>query len=217
MRYFLAWAVTIKYDYECSYLCEYCQHMLTVPAELKDLVDSASSLSTVLIHSDIHRVCFSVCFVLKVRASEWLLFTKTCPRGSLSLLLITGTECVREVMFSRGVGWRIARVVLRTEIAHQRLIKLMHTYCCQDLIKHAGEMHKDTKWHGMKRENINLSGKQISSRALIDSWKMEHGRCPAHSCCRLSTQEGAGAALQKGRGWSLWMLASYTGAGTCPQ
>lgn len=57
------------------------------------------------------------------------------------------------------------------KIAHQRLIKLMHTYCCQDLIKHAGEMHKDTKWHRMKRENINLSGKQISSRALIDSWK----------------------------------------------
>lgn len=70
-----------------------------------------------------------------------------------------------------GIGWRIAALCWGPKIAHQRLIKLMHTYCCQDLIKHAGEMHKDTKWHRMKRENINLSGKQISSRALIDSWK----------------------------------------------
>lgn len=65
----------------------------------------------------------------------------------------------------------------------------MRSCCCQDLIKHAEEMHKDTEWHWMKRDNIHLRGEtNIQQRALIDSWKCSvnaalliHGIAWAHA------------------------------------
>lgn len=132
----------------------------------------------------LHSSCRAEAIICRLRSDLWVcvLCWKTerlsgscllrSIRRSLSLLLIMGTECIRGLMFCEASAEEWPALRWELKIAHQRLIKLMHTYCCQDLIKHAGEMHKDTKWHQMKRENINLSGlcKVVSSAEMCKLW-----------------------------------------------
>lgn len=118
---------------------------------------------------------------LRLSPSLWVALAHKGERlGNFHVVIDQGDR----VRLRADVLWSAGRLnVFETlKIARRSLIKWMHTYCCQYLTKHAG--HKDTTWHGMKRENINLSGKQISSGARIRNvphtcWLTGSSRCGA--------------------------------------